>query len=266
MEAAMLALFGVVLEVKDKSVMYRPLLGSIKSTLDCLKPLIEDMERGNRALNRPVKELEYFRMHMEKGVELVRKCSKNGVLAKYKKKKYTNRLLELDACLQRQLNVLSVQVATHVRETTASIRSMQKMIKRIEDSGAMKNQIEMNGPCEVAESSSSDEQNAGIVEPSSPDEQNDGLVSVNKMEAADIRVEGSGEVQEQSEIPNRFVVPEPPLFTVGLDVALTEMKMKLLDEDGFTKICVFGVGGTGKTTLAKMLCHDQEVKGKLFTF
>nr|XP_004288071.2 PREDICTED: uncharacterized protein LOC101305792 isoform X2 [Fragaria vesca subsp. vesca] len=261
-EAAMLALFGVVLEVKDKSVMYRPLLGSIKSTLDCLKPLIEDMERGNRALNRPVKELEYFRMHMEKGVELVRKCSKNGFWAKYEKKKYTNRLLELDACLQRQLNVLSVQVATHVRETTASIRSMQKVIKRIEDSGAMKNQIEMNGPCEVAESSSSDEQNAGIVEPSSPDEQNDGLVSVNKMEAADIRVEGSGELQEQSEIPNRFVVPEPPLFTVGLDVALTEMKMKLLDEDEFTTIGLIGSGGVGKTTLAKVLCHDQEVKDK----
>ncbi|PRQ47887.1 putative transferase, protein kinase RLK-Pelle-RLCK-VIIa-2 family [Rosa chinensis] len=257
-EAAFLALFGIVLEVKDKNVMYRPLMGSIKSSLDCLKPLIEDMAQGNRVLDRPVKELEYFRMHMEKGAELVRKCSKNGVCAKYKKKKYTNQLLELDACLQRQFNVLRAQVARDVRETTASIKSIQKVIKRIEESGVMKNQMEMNGPCEVVEASSPDEQNEGLVEPSSPDEQNKG---VGKMEASDIRVEGSGEVQEKSEVPNCFEVPEPPLFTVGLDVALKEMKMKLL-EDGFTKIVVWGVGGVGKTTLVKMLCHDQEVKDK----
>ncbi|XP_062010916.1 uncharacterized protein LOC133727341 [Rosa rugosa] len=173
-------------------------------------------------------------MHMEKGAELVRRCSKNGVCAKYKKKKYTNQLLELDACLQRQLNVLRVQVASDVRETTASIRSIQKMIKRIEESGVMKNQMEMNGPCEVVvEASTPDEQNDGLVEPSSPDKQNEGSVSVSKMEAADIRVERSGEVREKSEIPNWFEVPEPPLFTVGLDVALKEMKMKLLESGGW---------------------------------
>ncbi|KAJ9669991.1 hypothetical protein PVL29_026514 [Vitis rotundifolia] len=53
--------------------------------------------------------------------------------------------------------------------------------------------------------------------------------------------------------------PGPPEFMVGLDVALKELK-RWLFTDGESRIVVSAPGGCGKTTLAKRLCHDQQVK------
>ncbi|XWS29374.1 hypothetical protein CRYUN_Cryun24cG0024100 [Craigia yunnanensis] len=56
-------------------------------------------------------------------------------------------------------------------------------------------------------------------------------------------------------------VPEPPGKVVGFDVPLKELKMKLF-KDGVSVIVVSAPGGSGKTTLVKELCRDEEVKGK----
>ncbi|XP_057975730.1 probable disease resistance protein At5g66900 isoform X1 [Malania oleifera] len=56
-------------------------------------------------------------------------------------------------------------------------------------------------------------------------------------------------------------IPEPPAFTVGLDVPREELKLKLLKED-MQIIVLSAPGGCGKTTLAKMLCGDKDVKEK----
>ncbi|KAK8471528.1 hypothetical protein PHAVU_003G247651 [Phaseolus vulgaris] len=57
--------------------------------------------------------------------------------------------------------------------------------------------------------------------------------------------------------------PEPPAFTVGLDVHLRELKFKLLkDHHVGSVLTVTGTGGSGKSTLAKKFCSDEEVKGK----
>ena len=53
---------------------------------------------------------------------------------------------------------------------------------------------------------------------------------------------------------------DPPDFMVGLDVPLKELK-RWLFTDGESRIVVSAPGGCGKTTLAKRLCHDQQVKG-----
>ena len=53
---------------------------------------------------------------------------------------------------------------------------------------------------------------------------------------------------------------DPPAFMVGLDVPLKELK-RWLFTDGESRIVVSAPGGCGKTTLAKRLCHDQQVKG-----
>ncbi|XP_076896631.1 putative disease resistance protein At5g66900 [Bidens hawaiensis] len=49
-------------------------------------------------------------------------------------------------------------------------------------------------------------------------------------------------------------------FTVGLDQHLVNLKRKLLEDE--TRVLVVAApGGFGKTTLAKKLCHDDEIKG-----
>nr|XP_011464508.1 PREDICTED: probable disease resistance protein At5g66900 isoform X1 [Fragaria vesca subsp. vesca] len=71
-------------------------------------------------------------------------------------------------------------------------------------------------------------------------------------------------IQKQPGKPKAWMsteVPELPRFTVGLDTHLKELKMKLF-KDGGSKLVVTAPGGSGKTTLAKMLYHDQEVKDK----
>lgn len=55
-------------------------------------------------------------------------------------------------------------------------------------------------------------------------------------------------------------VPEPPSFIVGLDKPLEEVKMKLINDEA-SMLVLTGPGGCGKTTLAKMFCHDEQVKG-----
>ncbi|RVX23780.1 hypothetical protein VitviT2T_010607 [Vitis vinifera] len=55
--------------------------------------------------------------------------------------------------------------------------------------------------------------------------------------------------------------PDPPPLTVGLDIPLQELKMRLFRDDA-SVIVVSAPGGCGKTTLAKMLCHDHQVKEK----
>ncbi|XP_020973817.1 probable disease resistance protein At5g66900 isoform X1 [Arachis ipaensis] len=54
--------------------------------------------------------------------------------------------------------------------------------------------------------------------------------------------------------------PEKPGFTVGLDEPLRRLKVEVLME-GVSVIVLTGLGGSGKTTLATMLCFDEQVKG-----
>ena len=58
--------------------------------------------------------------------------------------------------------------------------------------------------------------------------------------------------------------PQPPTFTVGLDVHLKQLKLKLLENQVDPLVLtVTGSGGSGKSTLAKKLCWDDEVRGIL---
>lgn len=54
----------------------------------------------------------------------------------------------------------------------------------------------------------------------------------------------------------------PPKHTFGLEIPLEELKLKLLDDE-VKVLLVCGHGGCGKTTLAKKLCEDSKIKGKL---
>lgn len=147
-------LFDVVTEVKDKTMMFRPLLGDLKSMLDSLKPLIEEIAQHNNVLVLPNEELEKFRIQMDKGVEIVRKCSKVRAWTSYKKYNYTIRLIGLNESIRLQLSRLREQVAREVSETLASISNLKEAVKQIEGPRVIQNQLEITGSCEVPEPSS----------------------------------------------------------------------------------------------------------------
>ncbi|PRQ18979.1 putative protein kinase RLK-Pelle-L-LEC family [Rosa chinensis] len=199
LEAAFQVLFDVVIEVKDKStLMLGPIIGHLKSTLDCLKPLIEDIsQHNNMALDRPKKELEAFGMQMKSGAELVRECSEVHKWTSNETYKFASQLFELDESLQRHLCVLIVQVARDVKETSVVLRSVREVVEKIEGiSGVAKKQqlaldmVEVNEIRDVRETT---------------------LVSARNVEAELTVVDGD--------------VPEQPSFTAGLDVPSEELSM-----------------------------------------
>ncbi|XP_068305438.1 uncharacterized protein [Pyrus communis] len=74
---------------------------------------------------------------MEKGVELVHKCSNVSLWASNKKYEYTNKLLGLDESLQRLINILRVQLARDAKESLDSVTNIATVTKQIEESGML---------------------------------------------------------------------------------------------------------------------------------
>ncbi|KAJ6378636.1 hypothetical protein OIU78_028793 [Salix suchowensis] len=58
-----------------------------------------------------------------------------------------------------------------------------------------------------------------------------------------------------------YLPPEPPAIIVGLDKQLRDLKKELLNNK-LSVIVITAPGGSGKTTLAKKLCHEDDIKGK----
>lgn len=69
------ALYDVIKEVVVKTRMFKPLLVDLVSTIETLKPLIEEMEKSNKVLDHPENELIGFKVHMQKGARLIHNCS-----------------------------------------------------------------------------------------------------------------------------------------------------------------------------------------------
>ncbi|KAK9902910.1 hypothetical protein M0R45_001425 [Rubus argutus] len=150
-EAAFRLLMDAVIEVKESSMMFRPLLQRLKSTLDCLRPFIEEMAQDNKVLDHPEEELEKLRMQMENGVNLISKCSSVCRWTSNKKDEYTNQVFELDEFLQGQLSILTVKVTRDVKGTSELIRNIKEVVKRIEGSDMVQNQDEFQGSCDITE-------------------------------------------------------------------------------------------------------------------
>ncbi|BFG32052.1 hypothetical protein CerSpe_183260 [Prunus speciosa] len=266
-------LFDTVARVKDKTMMLKRPLEDVKSTLDSLKPLIEEITAYNKVLNLPKEELENVRFQMEEGVELLHKCSKVHQWTSYKRYEYANKLLGLDESLQGLLNILRVQLARDVRESLVSVSNIEKVIDQIEGSGTVQLQndpTEIEDPCDVLEPSQPE---VGLSVQGTRDVKETLDLSA-KIEVGVKRIEGSGDVQGQTDMgigeptlptlkapdaENEVTEYVPSTVTVGLDVLLRELKRELL-KDEVSALVLTGPRGCGKTTLAKKICQDEEVK------
>ncbi|KAB2617913.1 disease resistance protein [Pyrus ussuriensis x Pyrus communis] len=124
-------LFDAVKSVQEENTMFQHLLGDIKSTLDSLQPLIKDIEKYNSK-----EGLQNYAIQMEEGAKLVQKCSKVGV---WRKHTYTKKLNQLDESLRRVFDVLKLQGMRDARETLVSLKSIQTVLSRIEESLKTKN-------------------------------------------------------------------------------------------------------------------------------
>ncbi|KHN30798.1 Putative disease resistance protein [Glycine soja] len=94
-----------------------------------------------------------------------------------------------------------------------------------------------------------------------------GLILTNELQNQVILTEIHATVMEsgprRTELKGVCSPPAPPAFTVGLDVHLREMKVKLLNNHHHagSVLTVTGTPGSGKSTLVKKFCCDEEVKG-----
>lgn len=103
------ALYDVV-KVESSSTTSQ-LVRDLVSKLESLKPLIFEIVTNNPMVNRDNRELHEIQKEMVDGIELIRKCSraKGGPWNNRKRKKYTNKLVELDKSLARWLEILRQQ-------------------------------------------------------------------------------------------------------------------------------------------------------------
>ncbi|BFG31163.1 hypothetical protein CerSpe_174370 [Prunus speciosa] len=120
--------------------MFKRILGYVKSTIDSVQPLIEEIAQYNKVLHLSKEELENFIIQMEKSAELVHKCSKIRRWASYKKYEYTNKLLGLYISLQLLLRTLRMQLVTDVRESLVTLSNTEAMINRMEESDLIQNE------------------------------------------------------------------------------------------------------------------------------
>lgn len=124
-------LYDGVKEMMGKNIIFRSVLQDLKSTLDSLQLLFQEMDQHKYNLVdqcRP-EELEELRSQMEKGVELVHKCSNVRNWNLYKKYKYDNKLVQLNESLQRLSNNLNGQVARDVKVSMVSVKNIETILK-----------------------------------------------------------------------------------------------------------------------------------------
>lgn len=106
------ALYDIIKHVIHKNLIFKPLFEDMKSSLDTLRPLIQQIvECNNKLIYCSKEELQRLEEVMKEGAQLVEKCSKVSLWVPYKKYKYGRKLLKLDESLKKQLDILQLRVS-----------------------------------------------------------------------------------------------------------------------------------------------------------
>lgn len=194
-------LMAAVLDVTQKVATFKFYLDRLKTTLNSIKPLFDDIERLNEVLNRPKEETESFLTQLSRAEKLVRRCLEIKSWNFYKKYTYSKKLNQLDQSL---LRFFKLDAQLHM------VRDSRRIMVGMRD----------------------------------VDEKVDEILSI-----------------LSHRFPGWCDVPGFPEFVVGLDEPLEELKLMLLKDD-VSVLVLSAPGGCGKTTLAKMLCQDAQIRGR----
>ncbi|KAK0605757.1 hypothetical protein LWI29_030457 [Acer saccharum] len=136
-------LLKVVTEAKNISDEYETELAKLKSTLESIKPIIQEIETLNIALNIPEQETAQLKEELIKGTELVRKCSK-GKCCCFKKVNYADKLNNLNQSIERFIKVNmqaqmvrdNKKILVEVDMQTELIKDNKKILEQVEERGA----------------------------------------------------------------------------------------------------------------------------------
>ncbi|XP_060191680.1 probable disease resistance protein At5g66900 [Lycium barbarum] len=229
-------LYKAVLDVGINIATFRSKFLCLKQTLMEIEPVFADIERLSKALDGRDEEVEMFRKRLMKGEELVRKCSKTKCYDALKKWKYSKDLTKLESSLVKfcQMHGL-IQVC---RDTKMILVECKKHGKKLDEVHSMMRNMSL-----MASGSS-----IGFTNSSG----SSGWMS------------GGGSSFGSSN-GNGFSgwadVPQIPHSVVGFEVPLQELKLKLLDEKDQV-VVLSAPAGCGKTTLAAMVCQEEDIKDK----
>ncbi|XP_024185841.1 uncharacterized protein LOC112190622 isoform X1 [Rosa chinensis] len=254
-----------------KNIKFKGKLKGIEAKLEALKPVIQDMLQSNEVLDRSSNELKGLTEVIESGIELIVKCSKSRVWELFKKYKYANKLIEWEESLGSKFDILKVQTSRDVKDIAREVKEtgvvVQDTAREVKETAVVvqDTEREVKETGVVVQDTAREVKGTGVV-------LQDTAREVKEIAATLKNVEASVEnilivIQNQPGESKAWMtteVPELPGNTVGLDTHVKELNMKLV-KDGGSMLVITAPGGSGKTTLAKMLYHDDQVKDGAFS-
>jgi len=217
-------LLAIINHVLKKSFACKAACKRLQKTLEGMMPILaDDFNTGIELSQHSQRVLSEFYQKLQKGIELVEKCSKVNRLNIYKSYKYAEKIEDLD------LNIVKftqTQGWVLTYSELHRLRLHQDLIEHKMDDKLEKIEHKIEAIREESENK--------IIE--------------EHMDQLEI-----GKTASQLSVPELFD------FQVGLRSLVHELKKRFLCND-VTLLAVKGMGGSGKTTLATALCNDTEVK------
>ncbi|GMP28093.1 hypothetical protein CsSME_00003778 [Camellia sinensis var. sinensis] len=196
--AALGAAFGELLRAVDNgiinAVQFKSTLTSLRSRLNQISPMLEEIDNLNRKLGRSEQDTEMFTNRLKEGLHF--------------KSLYTIKLKDLEQSIVTFFQIeAQAQMSMDSRRILVVVNEVDEKLERMNTFG------------------------------------------------------GGGWGCNGKGIAGWCEVPGVPNFVVGFEEPLQELKTMVL-EGGEQVVAISALGGCGKSTLAKMLCRDKEIKGK----
>ncbi|XP_054784909.1 putative disease resistance protein At5g47280 isoform X1 [Prosopis cineraria] len=231
-----LQLLEYAAKILAKGLKYKSTRKTLRSIMNELVPVVEQIEHLVEEMGGPTEEIRKMKCMITVAQECCRKCSEirwsTFYLAPYYQYKISEARKSLEGYISSQVLMYVARDIKMIQRGQIDMAREMKMIQRgqIDMAREMKMiQRDLKGKLTL---SLNDSPNTQIISP-----------------------EGSND--------NREPTLELPEFVVGLDGTFaSNLKFKLLNVGGPRVLNLSGLAGSGKTTLAKKLCLDQQVKEK----